>query len=340
MTDPSTMGKKGGDARAKSLSKSERSAIARQAAESRWGLKPLPRATHGSADQPLRIGTLALECYVLEDGTRVLTQGGFLAALGRHRKARVRQDAEDKTPPILYGKGIKPFISKDLLEKSKPIQFITPGGSKASGYRADLLPAVCEAYLEARANGALPHVQMHVAKQAEIVVRALAHVGIIALVDEATGYQADRARDALAKILEKFVAKELQKWVKTFPAEFYSEMFRLWEMPYGGTVRKPGVVGTLTNNLVYSRLAPGVLEELKRKNPRNEAGNRTHKHHQHLTNDIGHPRLLQHLAAVVALMKASKTKDQFMDLIDRALPRYTDAPLFNQPKELPDAAGS
>jgi hypothetical protein len=51
--------------------------------------------------------------------------------------------------------------------------------------------------------------QEHIAKQAEILVRGFAGVGIIALVDEATGYQQDRARDALSRILEAFIAKEL-----------------------------------------------------------------------------------------------------------------------------------
>lgn len=37
------------------------------------------------------------------------------------------------------------------------------------------------------------------------------------------GDQDLRARDALAKILEAFVAKEIRKWVKTFPVEFYKE---------------------------------------------------------------------------------------------------------------------
>ena len=60
--------------------------------------------------------------------------------------------------------------------------------------------------------------QEHVAKQAEILVRGFARIGIIALVDEATGYQRDREKDALAKILQAWVAKEIQAWVQTFPS--------------------------------------------------------------------------------------------------------------------------
>jgi ATP-dependent DNA ligase len=43
---------------------------------------------------------------------------------------------------------------------------------------------------------------------------------ISALVDEATGYQKERAADALARILEAFIAKELQPWIKTMFPQF------------------------------------------------------------------------------------------------------------------------
>jgi hypothetical protein len=252
-----------------------------------------------------------------------------LEALGRHRKANVRKgEGEEGIPAILQGKALKQFISNELLEKSRPIKFRTPSGSVASGYRAEILPQVCDVYLAARQNNVLPTNQQHVAKKAEILVRGLAHVGIIALVDEATGYQADRARDALATILEAFVAKELRKWVKTFPADFYREMFRLRGLPYTGSVKKPQYIGHLTNDLVYARLAPGILEELRRVTPRNEKGKLKHRLFQRLTDDVGHPKLREHLASVIALMRAADTWEQFMPMIDRSLKRYTVLPLF------------
>jgi len=326
---------KGGLARAKALTPEERSQSARTAVLARWEKagKEIQQATHGSPDRPLRIADAELPCYVLSDGTRVLSQAGFLEALGRHRKANVRREGgEEPTPAILQGKAIKPYISKEILEKSRPIRFRTPSGVMASGYRADLLPDVCEIYLRARDANVLPRNQWHVAKQAEILIRGLAHVGIIALVDEATGYQDDRARNALARILEEFIAKELRKWVKTFPADYYKELFRLrgWNFPNlpADQRKRPILVGNLTNNVVYDRLAPGVRAELKKLTPRDEKGRLKHKLFQRLTEDVGHPKLREHLAAVIALMRASETWDQFMRALDKALPRYGDTPLL------------
>jgi hypothetical protein len=326
---------KGGIARAKSLTPLERSEIARAAVMARWEkagkLTDIPQATHGSPDRPLRIADVELECYVLSDGTRVLSQAAFLEALGRHRKANVRREqGEEQTPAILQGKAIKPFISKEILEKSRPFKFRTPSGVTANGYRADLLPEVCEIYLRARDADVLPRNQEHVAKQAEILIRGLAHVGIIALVDEATGYQDDRARNALAKILEAFIAKELRKWVSTFPVEYYKELFRLrgWKFPNlpADQRKRPVLVGRITNDVIYDRLAPGVRITLHTLTPRDEKGRLKHKLFQRLTEDVGHPKLREHLASVITLMKASYTWKHFMEMLNRSLPRYGDTP--------------
>lgn len=315
---------RGGNARAERLSAQDRSAIARRAAASRWRTD-VSEAVCGSPDQPLRIGDVEIECYVLDDGTRVLTQASFLQALGRHRKANVRREGgEDSLPPILQGKAINPFISDDILEKSRPITFRSPGG-RASGYNAELLPGVCEVYLRAREAGVLPYNQEHVAKQAEILVRGLARVGIIALVDEATGYQEVRAKNALAKILEAFVAKELRAWVQTFPDDFYSQIFRLRGLDYPGTtVQRPQYFGHLTNDIVYKRLAPGVLRELKRVTPRNEKGRPKNRLHQRLTAEVGYPKLHEHLGSVVTLMKLSNDWHDFTTKLDRIHPRIGD----------------
>jgi hypothetical protein len=314
---------KGGIARAKVLSAEERSAIASRAALVRWG-EELPDAICGSPERPLVIGGIPLEAYVLEDGTRVLTQGGFLTALGRHPKANVRREGgEERFPAILQGKNIAQFISDEILEMSRPIAFRTPSGNKASGYRAELLPAVCEIYLKARDAGVLPANQKPVAKQAEILVRGFAHVGIIALVDEVTGYQDLRAKNALSRILELYVAKELQPWVRTFPDDYYREMFRLRKVDYPqDSVHRPQYFGHLTNDVIYKRLAPGVLDELKKVTERADDGRRKHKYFQRLTSNLGYPALREHLGSVVTIMKLSKDWRRFYETLDRLHPQY------------------
>ena len=244
-------------------------------------------------------------------------------ALGRHPKANVRREGEEQLPAILHGKAIHPFISAEVREKSQPVTFVLPTGGRASGYNAELLPAVCDVYLAARAADVLPKNQEHVAKQAEVLIRGLARVGIIALVDEATGYQEYRKADALAKILEAYIAKELQPWVHTFPNEFYREMFRLRQLEFPkDSISRPPYFGHLTNDVVYSRLAPGVLKGLKAKTPRGASGRHKEQLHRRLSTDLGHPKLREHLAAVVAVMKLSDSWKDFKLKLDRTHPQY------------------
>jgi P63C domain len=72
-------------------------------------------------------------------------------------------------------------------------------------------------------------------------------------VDEATGYQYDPARDALAKILEEFIAKELRPWTRTFPFEFYEGIFRLkgWKFD-PATMQGRAGLAQMTDDIVYN----------------------------------------------------------------------------------------
>ena len=328
---------KGGKARAEALPSDRRSEIARAAAEARWGSTgTVLRATHGSNDRPLTIGDKEIPCYVLEDGRRVLSLRGMLGALSMSMGSASRGDG-DRLVQFTTGKAIEPFVSNNLLMRMRtPVRFRAPSaGPIATGYEATILPDLCDAVLEARKAGRLRKDQLRIADACELLVRAFARVGIIALVDEATGYQEVRDRRALEEILNKYISQELQKWTRTFPDEYFHQIFRLkgWNKPKSKSAR-PGIIGSYTNDVVYGRLAPGVLDELQRLNPSDGKGNRKHKNFQFLTPDHGHPKLKDHLSDVVLLMGAASSWAEFKRLLDRVKPRVA-APgeLDLRPKE-------
>jgi len=328
---------KGGVARAASLTPEERSEIARQGAIARWGdrLGDLPKAAYIGE---LTIGDMVFPCSVLSDGTRILTQSDFMAGMGMYysgwvAKNRTAEDVSAEVPHFLSFSTLKPFINKHLGDlQSITVKYRTVGGNVAHGIKAETIPKICEIWLDADEQAALGVRQKKVAAKAKILMRALAHVGIIALVDEATGYQEIRDKKALEAILDRFLRKEFAAWAKRFPDEFYQEMFRLrgWEWS-GMKVNRPSVVGRYTNDLVYDRLAPNILEELEKKNPKNEKGNRVRKHHQWLTEDIGHPALAQHLYAIIGFMRASGTWDDFYRMMQRAFPKKNTTMLLPMP---------
>lgn len=313
----------GGKARAESLSPVERREIAIAGAQARWAkAEPdratLPKAIFGADDRPLKIGEIEIPCYVLEDERRMLTAGGMQSALGIAQGGSMKKGMS-RLELFASGKGINPYLIKGLYERvSSPIIFITPSGSRAYGYEAELLVELCEAILAARADGALQKQQLSIAQQCEIIVRGLARIGIVALVDEVTGFQEVRRRNALHEILQAYIAPELLPWAQRFPDAFYREIFRLHGWKYDPlSVKRPGVVGKFTNQFIYNQLPEGVLEDLKCKNPKNEKGHRRVRHHQYLTEDIGHPHLEKQITKTLTLLQAADNWLQFKRLFAR-----------------------
>ncbi len=309
----------GGIARARSLTPEDRSEIARGGALARWGSDLVP-ATH---DGSLLIGEGEIRCAVLADGTRVLTQETVLTSIGRARKAKGGAGGlSGGLPAFLAAANLEPYISDELREKIGPILYRTKTGGRAIGYRAETLPMVCDVYLDAREAKTLLKNQEPIAQTCELLVRGLARIGIIALVDEATGYQEERARNELQKIINLYVHPELRPWTKTFPDEFFEAIYRLqgWEYRPGSAKRIP-YVGKLINKYIYDPLPPGVLDRLRELNPRvTPGGHRRRRHFQYLTADTGVPQLDKQITSVMTLMRIARDNSEFQDLFERAFP--------------------
>ena len=265
----------------------------------------------------LQIGDKELRCAVLEDGSRIISKTAVFTAFDRTQRGRkkgVSRVADLPTlPTFIDANNLISYLdqeTKDLL--LNPIIYKSKNGREVEGYRAELIPLLCDIYLNARNDDALTNAQKKLAVASEIIVRSLAKVGIVALVDEATGYQVDRDKEELQKLLSKYISKDLLPWTKRFPDEFYKEIFRLrnWEYPTLSG-RRPGIVGSYTNTYVYDHLPPGIKEELQKNNPLVAPGKRNHKHHQFLTVDVGNPHLEKQLIKVITLMQISDTWEEF-----------------------------
>lgn len=328
MTDE-TPQQRGGRARAELLPPERRSAIARQGGLARSQDDGLPRADDEGV---LRIGGSEIPCAVLETKQRVLTQSGVMRALGRARQAKGRQyyAGDVNLPAFLTAQNLKPFIPNELYVTSSQIEFRRKSGGKAFGYAAELLPKVCGVFDDADNAGALTAAQKHIAVQARVLLRGLAEVGIIALVDEATGYQSKRDKDELHQILAAYISPTLLTWTERFPIEFFKEMFRVWGWPWpaNGTPYKgpigPRYAGKLIKQVVYGNLPPGVLAELEEKNPANEKWQRPNRMPQLLTKDVGHPHVEKLVAVIGTLFSISDSKEEFWRHYHRRFPKVGD----------------
>lgn len=260
----------------------------------------------------LHLGEFSIPCYVLEDGRRVLSGRKMQEALKMVDEAGQKSSGH-RLPVFMRRKSLEPFVAKYLGVGTLDPIVCYDGGTKINGYRAEALADICEVFLEARKHIELTSRQQIIADQCEILMRGFARVGIIALVDEATGYQHEREQDELQKILKAYIAEELLPWQKRFPDAFYQELFRLngWDYTVRGIKRRPGIIGKWTNKLIYEQLPPGVLDELKRRTPKSA------RLHQNLTEDIGQPELAAQITQVVTIFRISDNMSQVWSHMER-----------------------
>ena len=276
------------------------------------------------------IGGIPIECYVLENEQRVVVASGLANALDiKNSNSSQRYAITQLFRKLALEIADDPSLR---VKVENPIRFKRPGkgGSPALGYPADIMADICNAILK-MGERTLVHIEYpEAAKRARVLLDGFARVGIQALVDEATGFQYARERDALQKILDRYLLEAHAAWAKRFPDEFYRLIYELkrWELDPNSTQR-PSIVGTITKDIVYSRLAPGVLKELEQRNPPVRPGVRKHRHHQWLTEEIGHPELQKHLSGVTALMRAAESWEDFQRTLARAYPKLGEQHLLD-----------
>ncbi len=286
--------------------------------------KPPYKVVAHRADRPLKIGEIEIPCYVLDNEMRVLSQRGAASAL----TVQLGGSARDGEMPLFMTQNwLKPFIHADLLAVAKfPIPFANPQApGVVYGYQAELLPELCAAIIEANRQGATTSRQEGIVERASILLRGFAKVGIIALIDEATGYQRVRAERALAEILKEYLSEELQPWVRTFPYEFYEQLYRLreWGEP-APNGKMPSAIGRDTVDLVYSRLAPGVYEEVTARTPRLSGGELKWRLSRWFSPNQGHAKLRKHIDGVIVLMKSSIDWKDFKTRLPKVYRKYHD----------------
>jgi hypothetical protein len=318
----------GGKARASVLTSGERRAIARTAALARWGDResvdqqasdppatPIkkPKTTPLEVAEPklpvalfhgkLKMGDASFAVYVLDNRKRVMAQREVVRVLTGRRES-------GGLGLRLSSKVLRKYIDPDAIV-AQALQFSIPGTQyTGNGYEATLLLDICDAFLRAREDAAadLTPIQLEIAKQAEIITRACARVGIIALIDEATGYQEFRQKQELQLKLQAFIAEDLQEWALMFPQEFWFELARLEGVHYSPRSR-PLRWGKYIMAFVYDAVdgSGDIGKQLRKLNPDPHHGK---NHHQWLK-EFGRQKVHDQVERVITIMKLCDSMDDF-----------------------------
>jgi hypothetical protein len=310
--------KKGGIARSNVLSPEQRRDIARQAVRARWmkagKLKQIeseiqqepkgvesPRTTEEGHPFSLltgvvRFGPIEMEAHVLSDYRRVFTQREVVRALSGGRESGNLERYLSRNP-----------LTANNLIQGPDILFKIPGpGALAIGSEATKLIEICDKYMEAAELNLLKASQKKLAKQAGIIMRASAKIGIIALVDEATGFQKLRAKHELQLKLQAFIADEMQDWARMFPEEFWLELARLEGIRYSPRSR-PLRWGKYVMMFVYDAIDKDIGRTLREKNP----NPRYQMNHHQWLKQFGRERVHDQLERVVTIMKLCDNMEEF-----------------------------
>lgn len=301
---------KGGVARSNALTDERKTAIAKNAAVARWGL----RATHkGNFKEEFGID---VDCYVLNDEqkTAVISQRGMGAALGFSTQSGGR------LPRLINGKNIAPFVGPELKQKlENPLIFQgdpavpnIPLPGKSHGFDVTVLIDVCKVIVAAEDAGVLTSSQAGIAKQAHIILNASAKAGIKGLVYALSGY--DASRDEVITAFKMYVRDEAREYEKEFPNQLYEQWYRLYRLPKPER-NKPWKFKHLTVDQVYVPLARsnGKLHQLVSAQ-RSASGDKSKRLHQFLA-DVGVKALRTHLGQLLGIAQVSTTQEEYENFV-------------------------
>lgn len=308
---------RGGKARMEKLTPEERKALARSAAKQRWenaknaGIKAAGESVdyqpivldHGANETKtlpvarwpgiLTIGTKEIPCYVLDDGRRVISRNAATGFLSDEKGG-------GNLEQYLVVQSLRGYVPAGFNDQM--IEFFVPGTSAPNtttkGISAEAFIEICQAYVSAFEADALTTVrQKEIAIKAAMFMAACAKVGLIAMIDEATGYQYERASDALQIKLKLFLAEEMRKWEKTFPDQLWEQFGRLTKWT-GAIQSRPKYWGNLVMELIYEYLDADVAQWLRVNAPKPLKGQ---NYHQWMTEQYGLKKLIEHIWKVIGI---------------------------------------
>jgi hypothetical protein len=309
---------KGGLVRAQNLTPEQRQEIARKGALARW-------SQDGSIPEAIRegilpLGEIDLECYVLKDRRRVFHKKGMAQSLG------MKSEGGNVFLRAMNSKGLGSIIPQKVWDAlNNPIIFKTLRGDQAHGYEGWVLIEICDSIWEAGRQNKLGPRQGDLAKQAEIILRSAAKVGIVALIDEATGFIKDKWKEEYRELFREYIRNEYRKWEPEFPNQLFDMIYSIYKLPRKHKNKHPQFFGRFIRKYIYTPLLNSkgaILEMLEEKNPVvYVGGGRRYKLFQFLEDEVGMPALRAHIWQIVGIGNAARTKEGFERGFNKAFPQ-------------------
>lgn len=234
-----------------------------------------------------------VECAVLEDGRRGYVMSSLRQAVG-----------VKKNIPVPRFEGFLAEIAPNALsgnEKRVPrIEVTMPHGGVGIWTESGILTKIASGVIHSALKGELAPRRRGMIEPCMAIMEALANVGEVGLIDEATGYQYHREPDALQDLFARLISNTAADWQRRFHPAYYSALCRLFGFAYEGRHRPlPPIIGKITEQQVYLTVFPKeIVAEIR-------ARKQSEKLHQWLTAGEGLRMLEKQRDAVTTLAASS-----------------------------------
>lgn len=258
-----------------------------------------------------------LPCYVLSDGQRVFRLSNLTKALRDKEHGKFGNYLAASNIVKYLPERLRPLTDENHDRTPQGVMEFEFDGKIEKGYNSEDFMDVCSAFVTANLNNEkLSEAQQEIVKNANKFILATAKIGIVALIDEATGYQAERNSKELQLKMKYFLVDDMNKareWEKTFPDELWYEFGRLtnWK---GSLKLRPKYWSKLVNALIYRLLDKDIAEFLKNNKPPKYTGQ---KYFQWLNEGYGIKELTQHMWQIIGMAKACKDLEELRVLAEK-----------------------
>jgi hypothetical protein len=289
----------------------------------------------------IAIDDLKIECYHLDNNTRVISGRGLQKILGintRKSGKKLIEASGNTLQNLLISFKKKDNCPDTVYEiekvfKDEVIQFKRKGAGGSApytnGFEATFLMDICHFIQDLYLSGILPEKYNELYDRATQVERAYSKLGIIAHIDEATGY--NKEKDEYHKLFKQYILEEAREWEKEFPEELIDIFYKIYGIKKIKGKNHPWFFGKLINKYIYHPLANSngaILKMLQDKNPviisKNGTRYRKSRFFQFLKEEIGLPELRKHIWKFIGVGSASVNKSQLERSFARAFPQKGD----------------
>lgn len=257
--------------------------------------KPLMKVTHYGT---IHFGAdVECEAIVLADGRRGFNRRQLVAIAGFTGNVTGSRFGH-------FLAEISPNALKIYEDTSSKVSM--PNGATANFISCDVVPEFASGVIHQALDGTLhPQRRMLIAPCLKIQ-DSLARVGIVALIDEATGYQYHRAPDALQDLFARLIRNTAADWERRFHPDYYQAIYKLFGWQYDQTVsQRPHIIGKITLQWVYEPVfPPEILVAIKERQS-------SEKMHQWLTDEGGLKLMEKQRDAVMMIARSSADHQDF-----------------------------